>query len=779
MSQPIFITLSILVISLLLFMSERLRIDLVALMVLSALVLTGLVNADEALAGFSSPAVVTVWAVFILSAGLANTGVAGWLGQQVSRLGGTGEKRLLLVIMLASGFLSAFMNNMGVTAMMLPVVLDISRRTHRPPSKLLIPLAFSSLLGGMTTMIGTPANILAADALTKYGYKTFSLFDYTPTGLVIMVTGTLFMVFIGRWLLPSRDPSHELRHGLHEMGEAFAIEERLFTLSIPHRSALDGCPLAQSHLGSALNLNVIGVRRGEEVKLAPSPDFILQAGDKLFVSGRLDKLLSWRDGQQLIVLDEPRSLDHLITDEIKLALVEINNGSALSGRSLPQMAFRQKYGSTVLSVWHEGKPTDQHIDTYQFEPGDRLVVQATPAQLQEMRAGKDFILVQDHQEEFEHLQKQILLVEVPPDSSLCHVSIAESHLGDAYGLGLMGILRQDAIHLMPPPEEVFQPGDKLLIKGKRGNIDTLLALQGLEIEKEPALEASDMESQYTATVEAVLAPQSTLEGKTIRYSNFREKYNLSVLAIWRGGRPWRFNLRDMQMRFGDALLIFGRREDLRRLAQDPEFIVLTQHVRPPLRLQKAPLAAVIMLGLIITVASGLLPISLAAIIAATLMVLTGCLNMNEAYNAIDWRSVFLIAGMLPLGTAMQNSGTAQYLANLVGDWTQQYGVTAQLAGLFVLTSLASQIMPNPVVIVLMAPVALHMATNQGINPHSLIMLIAISASSSIITPIGHPSNVMVMGPGGYKFNDYVKVGLPLFFLVLAVTLLVLPVFWPL
>jgi len=779
MPQPVLVTLSILIIAIILFISERLSIDLVALLVLCALVLTDMVTADEALAGFSSPAVVTVWAVFILSAGLANTGVAGWLGQQVMRMGGAGEKRLLLVIMLVSGFLSAFMNNMGVTAMMLPVVLDIARRTHRPPSKLLIPLAFSSLLGGMTTLIGTPANILAADALANFGYKPFSLFDYAPTGLVIMAAGTLFMLFVGRHLLPWRDPAHELRRGLHEMTEAFAIEERLFTLSIPATSALDGCPLAQSHLGSALSLNVIAIRRGEDVQLAPGPDYKLQGGDKLFVSGRLDKLLNWREGQQLVVLDEPHSLERLVTEEVRLALVEVNLGSAISGRSLAQVAFRQRYGSTVLSVWHEERPLTQPIDTYQFHPGDRLLLQATPRQIQDMHSGKDFTVMDDHQRELAHLQEQVLLVEVPPDSSLCRTSIAESHLGDAYGLGVMGILRQGVTHLMPSPQETFLPGDTLLIKGKRENIDRLLALQGLAIEKEPALEASEMESQYTATVEAVLAPQATLEGKTIRESNFREKYHLTVLAIWRGGRPWRFNLRDMQLRFGDALLIFGRREDLRRLAQDPEFLVLNQQVQPAPRLRKAPAAAVIMLGVVATVASGLLPISLAGIIGATLMVLTGCLNMNEAYNAIQWRAVFLIAAMLPLGTAMQTSGTAQYLADIVSGWTEQYGVTAQLAGLFFLTSLASQIMPNPVVIVLMAPIALNMASSQGLNPYALMMLIAVSASSSIITPIGHPSNVMVMGPGGYKFNDYVKVGLPLFFLVLVVTLLVLPVFWPL
>ncbi len=779
MPQPVLLTLSILAIAVVLFITERLSIDLVALLVLGALALTGLVTAEEALAGFSSPAVVTVWAVFILSAGLARTGVAGWIGRQITRLGGRGEMSMLLVIMLVSAFLSAFMNNMGVTALLLPVALDIARRTNRPPSKLLIPLAFSSSLGGMLSMIGTPANILAAEALDSFGFEPFKLFDFAPIGLVVGAAGLLFLLTTGHKLLPARDPARELRHDLHEMGEAFAIEERLFTIAIPPGSPLDDCPLSCSHLGSVLGLNVIGIRRGQELQLSPAPETPLRAGDKLFVSGRLDKLLNWQQGEQLRILDPQPALEHLQSEDIHLAAAEITSNASLLGSTLPQLNFRQKYGSTVLSVWHDGQLQDEHIETYLLQPGDRLLLQATRQQLEQIRGSRDFSLLHHEQEELEQLQRNLMLVEVPPGSSLCNTSIAESHLGDAYNLGVLGILRQEQTLLMPAPEETILPGDRLLIKGRMRDMEVLLGLQRLVIDDSPALAAGDLESPYTATVEAVLAPQSSLHGKTLRGSNFRERYNLSVLAIWRGGRPWRFNLRDMQLRFGDALLIFGRRENLRMLAQDPEFLVLNQQVQPAPRLDKTPIAAALMLAMVAAVGFGLLPISLASIITATLMVLTGCLSMNEAYGAIQWRAVFLIAGMLPLGTAMQATGTAQYLADFVSNWTQHYGITVQLAGLFLLTSLASQVMPNPVVVVLMAPVALNMAANQGLSPYALMMLLAVSASASIITPIGHPSNVLVMGPGGYKFTDYLKVGVPLVVIVMLVTLLALPLFWPL
>jgi len=209
MTPQIALVLTILGLAVALFATERLRMDLVALLVLGSLALTGLVSPSEALSGFSNPAVVTVWAVFILSGGLSRTGVANFVGRQVLRLAGQGEVRLVVTIMLTAGVMSAFMNNVGVAALLLPVVMDIARRTDRPPSKLLMPLAFGSLLGGMTTLIGTPSNILVSDALREHGLRPFQLFDYMPVGLVALLVGVGFMALVGRHLLPARDPIRE------------------------------------------------------------------------------------------------------------------------------------------------------------------------------------------------------------------------------------------------------------------------------------------------------------------------------------------------------------------------------------------------------------------------------------------------------------------------------------------------------------------------------------------------------------------------------------------
>jgi di/tricarboxylate transporter len=290
LTPQIAIVLAILGVAIVLFVTERIRVDLVALMVLVSLVLAGLVTPTEALSGFANLAVVTVWAILILSSGLARTGVAGLVGHQVLRLAGRNEVRLIVVIMLTVGVLSGFMNDIGVAALMLPVVVDIARRTGLPPSKLLMPLAFAALLGGLNTLIGTPPNILISEALRQYGLQPFRMFDYTPTGVVVMVVGVAFMALVGRHLLPARDIKASVTGNQVEPGEFFGLRERLFVVRLPADSALAGRTLAESRLGAVLGLSVIGILRNGQSQLAPDPRTVLQADDRLLVEGRLDQL---------------------------------------------------------------------------------------------------------------------------------------------------------------------------------------------------------------------------------------------------------------------------------------------------------------------------------------------------------------------------------------------------------------------------------------------------------------------------------------------------------
>ncbi len=279
-------------------------------------------------------------------------------------------------------------------------------------------------------------------------------------------------------------------------------------------------------------------------------------------------------------------------------------------------------------------------------------------------------------------------------------------------------------------------------------------------------------------MEAVLSPYTTLVGKNLRELYFRNKYKLSVLAIWRGGRAYRSNLRDMALQFGDALLLHGSRENIRVLGSDPDFLVLTEEAQEAPRLNKAYLSLLIMVGVLLPVILGYVNIAIAAVVGVVLMVLSGCITMEEAYRSIQLKAVFLIAGMLPLGIALQQTGTATLIAQQMVLLVGGLGALVVMAGLFLLAALASQVMPNPAVAVLLSPIALTIAADMGVSPYPLMMTVAVSASAAFLSPVGHPANILVMGPGGYRFSDYTRVGLPLTLVVLVVSMIFIPLFWP-
>jgi di/tricarboxylate transporter len=344
MTPQIAIVLAILVAAMLIFVTERIRVDVVALMVLVSLALTGLVTPAEALSGFANLAVVTVWAVLILSAGLARTGVAGLIGRPLLRLAGRGEARLIALIMLVVGVLSGFMNDIGVAALMLPVVMDNARRTNHPPSRLLMPLAFAALLGGLNTLIGTPPNILVSEALRQNGLEPFHMFDYTPMGIVVMLAGIVFMVLVGRHLLPVHDIKDLPLDDQADPGEFFALHERLFVIRLPDDSALAGKSLAQSRLGAALGLNVLAILRTEQNRLAPKAGAILRPGDRLLVEGRPDRLAEMRAGCVLVIEDDHLAIEKLFSAELDLAELELSHNLHCRARRWSRSTFGAALG---------------------------------------------------------------------------------------------------------------------------------------------------------------------------------------------------------------------------------------------------------------------------------------------------------------------------------------------------------------------------------------------------------------------------------------------------
>jgi len=591
------LVLGILAVAVVLFVSEKLRVDVVAMIVLAALVLTGLVTVDEAFSGFASPAVITVWAVFIVSGGLTRSGVADGIARLVVRLAGRSQLRLTVLIMLAVGLMSAFMNNIGAVAILLPAVMSVAHETDIPPSKLLIPLAWASLMGGNMTMIGTPPNILASSILESYAdIEPFRFFDFTPMGIIVLAAGILYMVIAGRHLLPNRQPGGDL-------ADSYPVQEYLTEARVADDSPLLGKTVREADLENRYGLNVIHI--------------------------------------------------HLCCQE----------------------------GETVSAM------TDHRL-----QEGDELHLEATA----------DAILT----------------------------------AGPALGL-------------VPVPDRAIQPW-----------------------EPQPERAAFEL-------AEVVLAPTSDLRGKTLRQIDFRSRFGLAVLAIRHQGKTLFARLGDVALEFGDSLLLQGPVDRINLLRRERDFLLLDM---PPLetrRSHKAPLAVAILLGVLVVVTAGWLHVSAAMFIGALLMVLSGTLTMDEAYRAIEWKSVFLIAGMLPLGLAMENSGTARLLADqivgLVGDW----GPLAVMMGIFVLTGLLTEVMSNAAATVLAVPIAIDAALGLGADPRAFVMAIVIAASTSFLMPIGHQVNVLVFGPGGYRFSDYTKVGVWLNLVLLILTALILPLIWPL
>ncbi len=775
MTFEIGLILLILALAVFSFVTDLLRPDLVALLVLSTLAVSGLVSPAEALSGFSSPAVIAIWAMFIISGGLAVTGVADQLGALVMRLAGRSEAGLLTVIMLAAALLSAFMNSVSVVALLLPVVIVVARKTGHPPSRLLIPLAYASLLGGLTTLVGTSTNLLVSETLRENGLTPFNLFDFSPVGVPVMLAGTAFMVFIGRHLLPRQAPDQAAR--TRDLSAFYNLNERLQVLRVPAGSALAGRTLAESRLGGLLGLNVIGILRRGQAHLAPDPNLVLEADDRLLVVGKATRLDEIRQRRLLSIFPAAMPAEQMAAAGLGMAQLTVRPGSRLDGQTLARAGLRREFGLNVLALLRNAHVEKENLGEAILHAGDRLVVLGTAGRVEALAGQTEFDVSEPPPAALAYLA-ELVRVQIPAGSSLVGKTLAETHLGDSADLTILGRLDGEQLGGIPARNEPLQADDVLLAHIGRESLAAWSNVATLEIDETP-LSSFALETEKVGFVEATLSPYATIEGKTLRELHFRQKYGLTAVAIWRGGRAHRNRVRDRPLHMGDGLLLYGPRSAWPVVASDPNFIVLEMDVKPPPRRHKAWLALAILVLVMVPVLLNWLTLAIAAVIGAALMVVTGCLTMDEAYRNIEWKAVFLIGGMLPLGIAMETSQTAALIANSLIALLGSYGGAAVLFGLFLLTHLLGQLIPSAVVVVLMAPIGLQAAAGLGASPHTFMIALALAAASSMLSPVSHPANVLVMGPGGYRFSDYIKVGLPLTLVVILLAVLLIPLFWPL
>jgi di/tricarboxylate transporter len=598
MTPQIALTLAILAAAIALFVSERWPTDVVSLLVLLTLVLTGLLRPAEAFASFANPVVITISSIFVVSAALFQTGVATRLGRSIVRLAGDSEPRLIATLMIGAALLSGVMNNVAVTAVFMPVVIGIGLNTGRSPSRLLLPLAYAATVGGTLTLIGSPPNLIVSQTLTKGGFAPFGLLDIMPLGALGTLTATTFMITIGRKLLPDR-----------------SLEEKLQQARLP----------------------------------------------------------------------------------------------------------------------------GQLIDLYR---------------------------VPEH----------VFALHVPPQSPLVGQTLAESDLGGEYGLTVLGIINQSGCRMAPPATHRLHAGDRLLTQGGPRRVRRAAADKCLTSEAATA-EETDLLIGDVGVAEVTLTPRSSLAGKSLRELDFRERFGLTVLALWRGGEPVERYIGGEPLHLGDAFLVQGPWRKIRQLRDQPGLLVISEDEEIPRRIHKAPWAIAILLAMLATVVANLLPLPVAALGAAILTVLTGCLRVEEARNAVEWRVVFLIAGMLALGAAMQETGAAGWVAQTFLLPVAGLGTLAMTAILLLITAALTLGISNHAAAALVAPIAFSAAASQGLDPRPGLLAVAVGTTAALFTPFAHPSFLLVMGPGGYKFRDYVRAGLPLGVLTFVTALMGLAMLW--
>jgi di/tricarboxylate transporter len=573
-----------------LFIKDVLPVEVVSLLGLISLIITRVLTPDEAFSGFGDPALITIAAVFILSSALSRTGVTDYLAQKIERHGQAEPARLVLLLMATVTVISAFMNNVAATAVLLPVTIGMAQRSKIHPGKLLMPIAFGSMLGGTCTAIGTSTNMVMSTFLSRNGFPPFHLFEFTPIGLAIAVVGIAYMLTLGKRLLPER--------GDVSLEESYHLRDYITEIVILNDSPLIGKTIRDSQIGEKLDLTVIGLSRQKQKLFVLRPNEVLQSGDLLLVEGRIDQILKIKD-------------------------------------------------------------------TF-----------------------------------------------------------------------------------------------------------------GIEIKPDFKLTGRELTSDDVKLAEVVIAPGADIIGKSLKEIRFRQRYKLVALALHRGGRSTRWRISQMPLELGDVLLVQGKEEDIRALRLRPDFLLLEGLPVSRFKRGKAGLAISIFLAVILVGGSQVVPIVVAAIIGALLMVLARCITLSDAYGAVNWSTIVLIAGMTSIGVAMEKTGLAGLIASGFIKYIGSFGSHALLVGFFILTVILTQPMSNAAAALLVAPIALSTARSLHLNPRAFIMTVALAASSSFMTPL-EPACALVYGPGHYKFADFLKVGVLLTLILMVLVVYMVPLLWPL
>jgi len=593
----------------------------------------------------------------------------------------------------------------------------------------------------------------------------------------------IFVALFGRFMLPKKRAEHGKHVSQRSLRSRYKLHEHTYMIRVPMNSILVGKTLTESRIGTSTGLIILALFRGGRSDPLPSRQMILRGGDGILVQGRIDQFRELRRWSDLVIEREAPVLKSMVAAKIAYAEVTIADTSPLISELVRHASFRTRFNVGVVGLQRRNQYRLTNLAYVPLRKGEKILVQGEIDAVDQLEKFADFsavdLLTQEQIEEQYHADERMFVVRLPKDSDLAGSSLRKSRLADVFDFRVNAIFREGTLTVMPRGDEDLLGGDLLLIEGQPTDLDVLRGLQELDIETTVSSSLGAFESERLTLMDATLDPRSSLAGRTVGELNFRERYGIELAGIWREGETVGTDLADERLQIGDALLLLGPRDRLQLLSSDSDFLILTPLGQKPPDTGRAPLAATIMLGVVLTVMLGYAPISVAAVVGGTVMVLTGCLNMEQAYRAIDWRAIFLIAGMLPLGTAMQDTGAATYLANQVMTFLGDAGPWPVIMGLYILTAMATMIIPTAALVVLMAPIVLSAMGDMGLQPETAMMAVAMAASASFTSPISHPANILVMGPGGYRFIDYLKVGVPLTIVVFITVMVLLPILWPL
>jgi len=635
--------LAILVATVAMFLWGRWRHDMVAMGALLACVLTGLVPLDAAFSGFGHPAVITVACVLVLSHGLHSSGAIDVLTRAVIPTQ-AGPTLTIAALTGLAAVLSGFMNNVGALALLMPVAIQVASRQSLPPGKVLMPLAFGSILGGMTTLVGTPPNLIVSGFRAQTGMSSFGMFDFTPVGLAVAAGGVAFVALIGWRLVPARE-----RAGV----ESFETAAYLTEARIPEGSKADGMTLLAVELAlEEAGAQVVGLVRNEVRVTAPSANRRVRAGDILVIEAEVEALAEALAGLGLKLEESRRPAEE-----------ERERGEEVAA------AAARESGPDAAKVRKSGASAEAAVEPEQ----------AT--------SGKD----------------------------------------DAE--------RDDE-------------------KREKGRADEI------------------------ALIELAVLPGAAIAGRSASDIELRTRHGINLLALSRQGRRSTARLRTMPIRAGDVLLMQGPPETLMQFATWAGCVPLAERsLRIPSR-RKAITASAIMVLSIAVAALGLLSaaVSFAAGVLASMVLRT--VPPRQVYEAVDWPVIVLLAALIPVAGAMESTGAADILARLLLEGIAQGNPVVALALILVVTMTLSDLMNNAATAAVMCPIALGAAGQLGAHPDSFLMAVAIGASCAFLTPIGHQNNTLILGPGGFRFGDYWRLGLPLEILVVAISIPMLRLVWP-